>query len=53
MTEVRHDEKTCHFVLDFYRTFVPEPLRGRGLAEKVVKAALLFLLSEELIAVLG
>ena len=24
--------------LDFYRTFVPEPLRGRGLAEKVVKA---------------
>jgi len=26
-------------VLDFYRTFVPEELRGQGLAEKVVKAA--------------
>lgn len=25
--------------LDFYRTFVPESLRGRGLAEKVVRAA--------------
>lgn len=25
--------------LDFYRTFVPEELRGQGLAEKVVKAA--------------
>lgn len=24
--------------LDFYHTFVPESLRGRGLAEKVVKA---------------
>ncbi len=25
-------------VLDFYRTYVPEELRGRGLAEEVVKA---------------
>ena len=24
--------------LDFHRTFVPEELRGQGLAEKVVKA---------------
>ena len=26
-------------VLDFYSTFVPEELRGQGLAEEVVKAA--------------
>ena len=25
-------------ILDFYRTFVPEVFRGRGLAEKIVKA---------------
>jgi hypothetical protein len=34
--------KISDTVLEYYTTFVPEELRGRGLAQKVVKTALDF-----------
>ena len=47
-SEARLQYRESPGVIDFFHTFVPEPLRGRGLAERLCQAAFEYAKSRQL-----